>query len=110
AGAAQLAGDAFVVGSEAGATIEHEDGGIRLLEGLHALAQHQRVDAGSLAGDAAGVDHDVGLGTDLAVTILAVAGQPRLVRDQRVTAAGEEIEERGLAYVRPAKQCDYGKQ
>ena len=53
---AQVLGDHLVGGGHAGARIDQEQDGIRLLDGLQRLLGHFRIDAFLIAGDASGID------------------------------------------------------
>jgi hypothetical protein len=99
-GAAQVARDVVVLGRQAGPDIDHEDHRIGLGHGLAGLLGHFLEDAGGRLGlEAAGVDDDELVLADLAVTVVAVAGQAGVVGHDRVAAAGESVEQGGLADV-----------
>jgi len=91
------------------ARIDQDDGGISLFERAHRLFRHALVDTDLATGDATGIDDQVGDRTELAETVLAVAGKTRVVGDQRVPRAGQAVEQRGFADVGPADQCDDGE-
>jgi hypothetical protein len=103
---AQCAGDGVVVGSHAGAAVDHQDHGVGLLgrrQRLRAdLARQLRV----FAQQAAGVDDPERPLAEPAFAEQPVARDAGKIRHQRVATAREAVEQRRLADVRPAKECD----
>ena len=56
--------------------------------------------------EAAGVNHDICFAANAAASVMAIARQSRNIGDDRITAAGQPIEQRRLADVRPADNHD----
>ena len=54
----------------------------------------------------AGIDDHVGHGPEATEAVLAVARESRYVRDDGIAGAGEHVEQRRLADIRPADQGD----
>ncbi|MOA09989.1 hypothetical protein D3C78_1298570 [compost metagenome] len=105
---AQVLGDHLVGGGHPGARVDHEQHGIGFLDGLQRLLGHLGVDAFLVTGDTPGVDDDVGAALPFRLAVLAVAGQAGIVGDDGVAAAGQAVEQGGLADVRPSYQSDNG--
>ena len=91
---AQRLRDEVIRWREPFAHIDEEQHAIGFLDGAQRLLRHQDFDAARVDDEAAGVDDQVRNLADFAVAVVAVARQPRQVRDQRVPRAGEEIEQR----------------
>src|SRR6185295_8839579 len=92
----------------AGAAVDHEDDGVGLGYGLLGLARH--LDEDALLGarlEAASVDGDEGAAALAAFAVVPVARDAGDVVHDRVAAAGEPVEERGLADVRAPDQGDH---
>ena len=68
-----------------------------------------RLDAGWVLDETAGIDGDVGNRAEPPESVLAVAGDAGHVRDDRIARARQCIEQRRLADVRAAYECDDGK-
>ena len=92
----------LVSGRQTAAAVNHDDRGVGFLQRLDGLLDHGLVDAFLTTRNAAGIDDQVGNRAELAETVLAVAGEARVVGNERITRTREAIEQRGLAYVRPA--------
>jgi hypothetical protein len=98
-GAAQLVGDLFISGSQPAASVHQQQHGVGLLNRSPCLLLHHPRQTLIVVGQAAGIDDDIGMWATLADAVLAVAGQARQIRDQRVAGAGEGIEQGGFADV-----------
>ncbi len=85
-------GDVFVGRGQAAAAVDHDDRDIGFLECTNGLLDHRLFDALLAAGDAAGVDDEIGNGAHFAETVLAIARQAREIRNQRVTRPRQAIE------------------
>ena len=107
--AAQAVGDFLVVRRDAGARIDDEEDCVGLGDRLLGLARHFAEDAVlDQRFETAGVDHQIRLATQLAVPVVAVAGQPRQVGDDGVARPGQAVEQGRLADVGAADQ-DQGR-
>ena len=104
--APQLLGDLQVADGTAGLGVDQEQDVVRLLDGAVHLLFHERFHALRLAAEAAGVHQQVRMGAEPADPVLAVAGEARLVGYQCVPAAGQAVEQGGLAHVGAAHQGD----
>ena len=105
---AQVLGDHLVGGGHAGARIDQEQDGIRLLDGLQRLLGHFRIDAFLIAGDASGIDDDIGAALPARLAVLAIAGQACVLRHDGVARLGQAVEQSGLADVRATHQGNNG--
>jgi hypothetical protein len=98
-----------VVRRRAGADVDDEDDGVGLGDRLLGLARHLLDDAGRVLGlEAAGVDDDELVAADDRVAVVAIAGQPGEVGDDRVARLRHAVEERRLADVGAADEGDDG--
>ena len=61
------------------------------------------------AGDAAGVDDEIRNRAELAEAEFPVARETRIISNQRIARTREPVEQRRLADIGSADQCDYGK-
>ena len=102
---AQLFGNLQVLWRDPSTTIHHEDHHIRLRHSLQTLPSHLGINArlGHRL-EAARVNDKVGPWPKPTLAIVAVSGEPRHVRHQRISRAREAIEQGGLAHVRAAHQ------
>ncbi len=110
AGLAQLFGDDRVLRRAAGAAVDQEHHHIGFVHRLAALLGHLEHDA--FLGDRlqpAGIHHQIGSVPYPAAPVMAIAGQPRQIGDQRVAAAREAIEQGGLAHIRTTDQNNCGQ-
>ncbi len=106
---AQLAADDPVLVRQAGARIHHEQHGVGLVHRLARLPRHLVVNAVLRHRlETAGVDHQIRLVADAAVTVMAVARNARRIGDDGVARAREPVEQRRLADIRPADYHDGG--
>ena len=105
--ASRKIGDVLVGRGEATAPVHEYDRDVGLGERSHRLFRHALVDFRFTAREPAGVDDDVGTGPDPTESVLAIPGQSRVIRDQRIAGSGQPIEQRRLADVRPADDSDY---
>ncbi len=101
-------GDLPIALGQAVLRIDHQQHFVGLVDRDSRLPRHQFVERFALAGEPAGIDHDESLVAAFADAVLAIARQPGLVGDDRVAAAGENVEERGFADVGAADQRDDG--
>ncbi len=99
----------FVGGRYAIATIHHDERDIGFLERPHRLFDHALVNTLFTAGDTAGIDNNVGNRAEPAETVLTITRQPGIVGNNRITRSSESIEQRRLADVRPANECNDGE-
>jgi hypothetical protein len=84
--AAQLVGDFLVMRRQAGTAVDHENDGVGFGNRLLGLAGHFMQDAVlDQRLETAGIDNQIGLLAQLAVTVMAVAGQTRHVGNNGVT-------------------------
>src|SRR5713101_6588051 len=103
AGAAETLREVSVRRENARAAVHDKDYACRGFDGFLRLAQDFAGEAGFFIGnDAAGVHHFKWTAIPRGLAIDAVARNARLVGDNRTARAGEAVEERGLANVRPA--------
>ena len=107
---AQTRCNLFVTEIESVARVEQQQHSIGFFNRHPHLFCHQAVQTLLRAGQAAGINHQVGPFTHLAVTVLAVAGQPGTIGNQRVATAGQPVEQSRLADVGPANQGNYRQQ
>ena len=110
AAAAQTRCNLFITEIEPVARVEQQQHGIGFFHGHPHLFCHQAVQTLLRADQAAGIDHQVGPLADLPVTVLAVAGQPGIISDQRIATAGQPVEQSRFADVGPADQRNYRQQ
>ncbi len=109
AGLAQHAGNVAVLWRESLAHVDHEQDHVGLGDGLQGLLRHLVQNALFRHRlETPGVDHEIGPVSHPAFTVMAIARQSGHVRDQRIAAAREPVEQRGFADVRPADD-DYGR-
>ena len=101
--------DALVRAGQAVPRVEHQHHHAGLLDRERGLAGDEPGDRITVAGQAAGIDHDRVAPLDPCVAVAPVAGQSRQVRDQGVPGAGQRIEQGGLADVRAADERDRGQ-
>ena len=87
-----VAGDMFVGGSQPASTVNHDDCRIRFPERQDRLFDHCFLDTHFAAGNATGVDNEVRNRPQLAKAVLAVACQPGIIRNERVTRSSQAIE------------------
>ena len=85
----------------AAAPIDHDDRSVRFLQSLDGLINHCLINALLTTGNTAGIDDEIGYGSEFAEAVLAIAGQAGVVGHQRVSRTRETVEQGGLAYVRP---------
>jgi hypothetical protein len=78
---------------QASSAVDQQQHHVGFVDGRHGLLGHGRIDAGLVAGNAPGVDHDKPLLSQFAFTVLPVTGQPRQIRNQRVTGSSELIKQ-----------------
>lgn len=108
--AAQAVGDHLILRREAAARIDHENNGIGLVDGLERLTRHFGHDA--FLGhrfQTAGVHDQIRFVADTPTPVMTVARHPRHVVHQRVTCAGEPVEQSGLADVGTPDKNQSGK-
>ena len=105
---AQVTGQCLVAGIEALAGVDDHQHRIRFLDGGEGLARHLRIDAVLVAADTTGVDHHEAPAAHARLTVLAVAGQPGKIGDQRIPAAGKLVEQGGFADIGAPDQGDNG--
>ena len=109
--AARQLGNMLVGSRQAGAPIDENNGGIRLLKRPDRLLGHPLIDTALTTRDAARIDDDVGDRSETPETVFTIPGQPRIVGNEGVPRAGQSIEQRGLAdigstYKRDDRQHD----
>jgi hypothetical protein len=109
AAAAQELSDMQVLRRAALARVHHEQHAIGFFHRLQRLLGHQLFDTDDGLDETARVDHDTAARAGPRVAVLAVAGEPRHVRDERVARARERVEERGLADVRAPDESNDGQ-
>ena len=105
--AAQQLRQLLVAGAHARARVDHEHGDVGFGEPrLRLLADRAGERVLVLEVDAAGVDQLEAAPVPLAVEVLAVARHPGLLVHDRLAAAREAVDQRGLADVRVADDRD----
>ena len=105
--AAQMLRDADILRRQTGTGVGQEKNNVGLLNrklGLPGHGLHNPFGAHRLK--AARIHHDVGTGTDASLTVLAISGETRKICHDGISAAGEPIEKRRLADIRPAHESD----
>jgi hypothetical protein len=103
----QRLGDHLVAGGNAGAGIDHEQDGLRLSNGGHALLGHAAGDrAWGRVFKAGGVDHLQLQAMEDGIADPAVARHTRRVMHDRDPAADQAVENTGFADVGPAYDCE----
>ncbi len=108
----RLAAPAKHIGNEAvrriesALTVDQKYDAIGLLDRTPGLLRHQFLHAARRFDESAGVDDDELMRLAPAVAVLAIARDARNVGDERVARAGQGIEERRLADIRPADEGD----
>ena len=70
---------------DTGTAIHHDQRHVSLLQRAHRLGHHDFLDALLSAGNAAGVDDEIGNRAELTEAVLAVARQPGIIGNNRVT-------------------------
>ena len=108
-GAAKLVGDFLVERGDADTPVDHEDDRISFGDSLLGLTRHLVHDA--VLGqrlETAGIDHQIRLGPQLAVTVMTIASQAGNIGDQRVTRAGQPVEKGRFTDIRPADDDNGG--
>ena len=101
--------DVAVLGGDAGTAINQQQHGIGFVHRLQRLPRHRVKDALLCRRlQPAGVNHQVGLRAQAPMAVVPIAREAWNVGHQRIAAAGEAVEQRRLAHVRPADQCDGG--
>jgi hypothetical protein len=96
-----LPGNDRVLRRASGAAIDQEQHHVGLVHRLAALLGHLEQDA--VLGDRlqpAGIHHQIRPVPYPAAPVMAVAGQPWQICNQRIAAAREAVEQSGLAHVR----------
>ena len=101
--------DALVRGGQAVSRIEHQHHHTGLLDRERGLIGDEPGDRISVAGQAAGIDHDGIAPLDPHVAVPPVPGQSRQIRDQSVPGTGQGVEQGGLAGVRAADERNRGQ-
>ena len=91
---AQVAGDVNVARQESLAGVNDQHGDIGLVDGEPGLGGHLLEDVAGPVGEAAGVDDRDAPAGEGGATVAAVAGESRVVRDQRRASAAKAIEQR----------------
>ncbi len=108
-GAANGLGEMLVGGSEAGARVDHEQDRVAIDERRFRLRAHAPGERFRFAlFKTRSVDDGEGQVRDPALALAAIAGDARLVVDERQPAADQPIEQSRLADVRPADDRDFG--
>ena len=109
AGAAHRLRKMLVGGGEPGARVDHEQDRVAIDERCFRLRAHAPGERFRIAlFEAGGVDDGEGKVRDPALALAAIAGDARLVVDERQPAPDQPIEQRRLADVRPADDRDLG--
>ena len=109
AGAAHRLSKMLVGGSEPGARVDHEQDRVAIDEGCFRLRAHAPGERFRIAFlEAGGVDDGEGKVREPAFALAAVAGDARLIVDERQPAPNQPIEQRRLADVRPADDRNLG--
>ena len=106
-GLAQLGGNDVVLRRQPVATVDDEQHHIRLVHRLPRLLGHLVQDA--FLGhrlQTAGIHHQIGPLADAPATVVAIAGQSRQIRHQRITAAREAVEQCGFTDVGTSDQYE----
>ena len=99
----------LVGGGEPGARVDHEQDRVAIDEGCFRLRAHAARERFRIAlFKTGGVDDGEGKVGQSALALAAIAGDARLVVDQRQPAPNQPIEQRRLADVRPADDRDLG--
>ena len=105
--AAQMLRDADILRRQTGTGVGQEKNNVGLLNrklGLPSHGLHNPFGAHGLK--TARIHHDVWTGTDASLTVLAISGETRKICHDGISAAGEPIEKRRLADIRPAHESD----
>ena len=106
---AQFGGNLLVCSGQPLAGIDQVENMVGLFDSQAYLPVHEHFHTFPLAADAARVHHHIRTVADTADTVLTVTGKTRLVRNQGIPAAGQAIEQSGLAHIGTANQRDNGK-
>ena len=101
--------DALVRAGQALSRIENQHHHVGLLDRERGLVGDEGGERITAAGEAAGVDRHCIASLDTHVAIAPVTGQSRQVRDEGVPGAGQRVEQRGLADVGAADECERGQ-
>ena len=107
--ASQAVGDLLITQIDAVTGIEQKQHNISFVDRHPDLVRHQAIQTILIAYQTTGINNKVGSFTDLAITVLAVAGQSGKICHQRITAAGQLIKQRGLADIGPTDNGDNRK-
>ena len=105
---AQVVGDFFVCGGEAFAGVDQKHHPVGLGDRDVRLLRDQRCHLGviDIVLQTARVDHGHGQAIEVGDAILAVAREPRPIRDQRVAGRRQPVEQCGFPNVRPTHEGD----
>jgi hypothetical protein len=106
AGAAQLACDELILRGHAGTRVGHQDQVVGLRHRLLGLLAHLRVQALGVLDQSAGVDQHARHAADTRIAVLAIARNARHIGDDSGVAAGEHVEKRRFADIRPTDDRD----
>ena len=109
AGAPQSFGNGFIAGITAITGIDEKEHMIGLINCLPDLLFHERIDALLLPAETAGINDDIGEGTDAANAVLAVARQPRQVCNECVARTRQTVEERRFTDIGTPDEGDDGQ-
>ena len=100
-------GDGPVFGVQAFASVNDEHDDVGLVHRLPRLLGHRRHDSGlGLRLEASRVDDEIRTPRAATVAVMAVAREPRIVENDRVTRASEAIEQRRLTDVGATDEND----
>ncbi len=92
-----------------GTAVDYHDDGSSLIEGDSRLAKNLRWDEIFFFGkNSAGIDDTNAAAAPFRITVKAIARNARFVANNGAARAHDAIEERGLAYIRPAHDGNVG--
>ena len=97
-----------IIAGRSAAPVHHVYNRIGLIHGLASLCRHEGGDALRLSCQAAGIDYQIRPVADSTFTILTIARDARLIRDNGIASTRERIEQRGFADIRAADQDNDG--
>ena len=99
-------GEDLVGGDNARPRIDQEDDEVGLLDGGHGLLAHAGGETRIAVLEPRGIDQPDRGCSKLGIGLAPVAGQSRLIVDEREALAGEPVEQRRLADIRPSDDGD----